>query len=111
VIALVLLPLSFLEEKLLLKIHEEKTRIRKIRQGVDFLDYVVFNKYKLIRTKTRKRILKKFRAKIEEYNKGTITKDSLSQSLQSYLGFCSHAESFELQECFKKRYLSIINNS
>ena len=95
---------SFLEEKLLLTIHKDKTKIRKINQGIDFLGYVVFNKYKLVRTKTRKRIIKKFNAKIEEYNQGLISKSSLLQSLQSYLGFLSHANTYKIQHYFKNKF-------
>ena len=100
---------SFLGEELSLKIHQEKTKIQKTSQGVDFLGYVVFNKYKLVRTKTKKRITKKFKSRISDCKQGLISKESLSQSLQSYLGFFCHAESFEIEEDFKNRYLSLTN--
>jgi len=96
---------SFLQDELRLKIHEEKTTIQKTSQGVDFLGYVVFNKYKLVRTKTKRRMTKKFNLKINEYHQGIVSKTSLSQSLQSYLGFFSHGESFAIEENFKKKYL------
>ena len=95
---------SFLQEELRLKIHEEKTTIQKTSQGVDFLGYVVFNKHKLVRTKTKKRITKKFKHRIDEHRHGIISKNSLIQSLQSYIGFFSHAEGFEIQEQFKRLY-------
>ena len=100
---------SFLQEELRLKIHDEKTTIQKMSQGVDFLGYVVFNKYKLVRTKTKKRITKKFKSRIYDCIQGLISKESLSQSLQSYLGFFCHAESFAIEEDFKKRYLLLKN--
>lgn len=96
---------SFLEEKLSLKIHEEKTKIRKIDQGVDFLGYVVFQKYKLVRIKTKRRMFKKLKLRIDECRQGIISKKSLNQSLQSYLGFLCHGESFGIEEDFKRRYL------
>jgi len=97
--------ISFLGEELSLKIHQEKTKIQKTSQGIDFLGYVVFNKYKLVRTKTKKRITKKFKSRITDCKQGLISRNSLSQSLQSYLGFFCHAESFEIEEDFKKKYL------
>jgi len=100
---------SFLQEELRLKIHDEKTKIQKTSRGVDFLGYVVFNKYKLVRTKTRKRIYGKFKMKIENYIEGKISKNSLSQSLQSYLGFLCHGESLAIVETFKRKYFSAIN--
>lgn len=96
--------IAFLRGTLLLKIHEEKTQIRKTNQGVDFLGYIAFNKYRLVRTETRRRITKKFQQRIEQYHQGILTRNSFLQTLQSYLGFFSHAESFELQEQFKTKY-------
>lgn len=95
----------FLGKNLLVKIHEDKTKIQKISRGIDFLGYIAFNKYKLVRTKTKWRIIKKFNRKLIECNQGHISKNSLSQSLQSYLGFFSHAESYAIEENLKKEYL------
>ncbi len=99
---------SFLGDELLLKVHEEKTHIRKIGQGTDFLGYVAFNKFKLVRTKTKKRMLKKLKLRIDEYNQGIISKKSLNQSLQSYLGFLSHANTQKIQYYFKKWFWSYV---
>ncbi len=96
--------IDFLEENLLLKIHEEKTKIRKTSQGIDFLGYVVFQKHRLVRTKTKKRIIKKFESRIKKYNQGLISRNSLLQSLQSYLGFLSHANTHKIQHYFKNRF-------
>jgi retron-type reverse transcriptase len=96
--------IDFLEENLLLKIHEEKTKIRKTSQGIDFLGYVVFENHRLIRTKTKRRIMKKFEARIKEYKQGFISKDSLLQTLQSYLGFMSHADARKIQHYFKNMF-------
>jgi retron-type reverse transcriptase len=97
--------IQFLGEKLSLRIHEEKTRIRKTHQGIDFLGYVAFNKYRLARTKTRKRMIRKLEMRIKQYKSGDLTKDSLFQSLNSYIGFLSHAETHVLQEYFKEKVI------
>jgi len=96
--------INFLEENLLLRIHEEKTKIRKTSQGIDFLGYVVFQKYRLVRTKTKRRMFKKFESKIKEYKQGAISKNSLLQSLQSYLGFLCHANTYEIKHYLKNRF-------
>jgi len=100
--------ISFLNDALSIRIHDEKTTIQKTNRGVDFLGYVVFNKYKLVRTKTKRRIFRKFKLKIGQYQNGIILKNSLSQSLQSYLGFLGHGESFAVEENFKKQYFQTI---
>jgi retron-type reverse transcriptase len=100
--------MDFLEKELSLKIHPEKVGIRKISQGIDFLGYIAFISYMLVRTKTKKRMFKKFRAKIEDYKNGVISKNSLLQSLQSYLGFLSHAETYNLQQYLKNQFLLLL---
>ncbi|MDO8574391.1 MAG: RNA-directed DNA polymerase, partial [bacterium] len=92
---------TFLQEKLKLKLHPNKVSIRKLHQGVDFLGYVVFPKHRLVRSKTRRRIFKKMRGKIGEYRLGKIAGKSLEQSLQSYLGVLSHANTHKLRERLK----------
>ncbi|MFA5878358.1 MAG: reverse transcriptase/maturase family protein [Candidatus Staskawiczbacteria bacterium] len=97
---------SFLRVKLFLEIHKEKTKILKINQGIDFLGYVVFLRHKLVRTRTRKRIVRKFQGRIADCRRGFISKNSLSQSLHSYLGFFSHASSFNISENLKRQFFS-----
>jgi len=89
---------EFLQDKLALKLHPSKISIRKLRQGIDFLGYVVFPHHRLLRTKTRRRIFNKLRERVEEYRLGKISKKTLEQSLRSYLGVLSHANSYKLKE-------------
>jgi RNA-directed DNA polymerase len=88
----------FLEENLALELHPKKVIIRKYRQGVDFLGYVTMPHYRLLRTKTKKRIFKKLKVRIFEHRSGKIDKESLNQCLQSYLGVLSHADTYNLQK-------------
>jgi len=95
-------PISkFLRDHLALALHPKKISIRKLHQGIDFLGYVIFPKYRLLRTKTRRRIFAKFKAKVSAYRAGTISEESLAASLQSYLGVMSHANAIRLAEEMK----------
>ncbi len=95
-----LLPLisKFLENKLALKLHPNKTIFLSICQGVDFLGYVIFPKHRLIRLQTKHRMFKKLEKLMEEYKAGNITKLNFEQSLQSYLGVLSHADTHTIRE-------------
>jgi len=94
---------DFLKNVLKLELHENKIIIRKPRQGVDFLGYVVLPHYKVLRTKTKRRILKKLQKKRHELERGDISSISFHQSLQSYLGILTHCKGFKV----KKDLLSI----
>lgn len=78
---------KFLDSKLKLKLHPNKIIIKKLRQGIDFLGYVVLPRYTVLRAKTRRRMLKR------------VNKNNLS----SYLGLIKHCRGYELkQEIFIK---------
>ena len=49
----------FLRENLALELHPKKVTIQKYNQGVDFLGYISFPHYRLVRVKTKRRISKK----------------------------------------------------
>jgi len=89
---------GFLKHKLKLELHLRKIIIRKLRQGVDFLGYVVLPHYRLVRTKTKKRIFKKLKKKVYENKIGKIDDFTLEQSLNSFLGVLSHANAYGLQQ-------------
>lgn len=71
----------FLGEKLYLELHPRKIEIRKLHQGVDFLGYVSLPHYKVLRTRTARRIIRLVSLK----------------SLASYHGVLSHCSGFRLQ--------------
>ncbi len=81
---------NFLEEKLKLHLHPDKISIRKIHKGIDFLGAVVFPTHTILRTKTKKRMLRKIKARKKELRAGLIDRKTFSQSLQSYFGMLKH---------------------
>lgn len=88
---------DFLAKKLKLELHLEKVNIRKYRQGAGFLGYILFPHHKILRTKTKKRMFKNVRKRIRYFNNEQIAKESLNQTLQSYLGILSHCNSYKLE--------------
>lgn len=71
---------NFLSQKLKLKLHPDKIITRKLRQGIDFLGYVVLPHYRVLRTRTKKRMLKRLNQK----------------NLPSYLGLLKHCKGYKL---------------
>ncbi|MGH7156544.1 MAG: reverse transcriptase domain-containing protein [Candidatus Saccharimonadales bacterium] len=73
---------DFLSSSLKLRTHPRKITIRKYISGIDFLGYVILPHYVKLRTKTKRRVLAKANHK----------------NLPSYLGVCSHANTYKLQQ-------------
>ena len=71
---------KFLLNNLKLELHPDKIIIRKLCQGIDFLGYVILPRYRILRTKTKKRTLKRVNQK----------------NLASYLGLLEHCNGCRL---------------
>ncbi len=94
---------NFLKEKLGLSLHQEKTKVKKYHQGIDFLGYVSFSRYRILRVKTKKRMFAKLKIKKEQKEAGEITALSFNQTLQSYLGILKHCNGYKLQKAVVAR--------
>lgn len=92
---------EFLADKLKLSFHLNKIGIRDYYLGIDFLGYVVFPHFILPRTKTRRRIFRKLYKKVQLVKEGGVSPETLNQTLQSYLGYFSHADSHTLSQKLK----------
>jgi retron-type reverse transcriptase len=77
---------DFLEEKLRLQLHPNKVFIKTIFSGVDFLGWMHFPKHRVLRTSTKRRMLKNLKNNKKE---GT---------LQSYLGMLKHGNTYGLEK-------------
>ena len=88
---------EFLQNRLQLILHPRKVEIRKLRQGIDFLGYVTLPHYRVLRTKTKKRMFKKIFKEVEECNRGEIDDLAFNQSLFSYLGMLAHCKGYGLE--------------
>ena len=91
-----------LQHKLKLNLHPQKVSIRKVRQGVDFLGYVVFPYFTLLRTKTKKRMLGAVLGKAIKYAQRGISYNSFKQTLSSYSGMLKHCRSSYIRMSINK---------
>lgn len=78
---------EFLRSRLALEIHPDKMSVRTWSQGIDFLGYVLLPHCTILRTKTARRIA------------GRVNQDNLS----SYLGLCTHASAYELEQLIRNK--------
>ncbi len=84
---------QFLERNLKLELHSKKIIFRKLDWGIDFLGYIILPHYILPRTKTKNRVFKKLKI---IYSSCSNDSYQLNQSLQSYLGYLSYANTYKL---------------
>ena len=94
---------EFLQNTLNLQLHPQKIILRKLNWGIDFLGYIVLPHYILPRTKTKKRMFKKLHSQIQLHKKGELAFEKLNQTTQSYLGYLSHSNSYNLTKELKNQ--------
>ena len=75
-----------MENQLKLSLHPDKIFIKTYASGVDFLGWINFPKHAVLRTKTKKRMLKRLR------------KNATPERLASYLGLINHGDAHGLRE-------------
>lgn len=88
---------EFLKDSLLLELHPQKVEIRKFKQGIDFLGYVILPHHIILRIKTKKRMFKKLFEKQELLLDKKIDEFTFHQSIQSYLGLIKHTNGYDLK--------------
>ncbi len=95
---------KFLLEHLSLALHPEKVFIAKYSHGIDFLGYVIFPNHKLLRKRTGKRVVRKLKYRVGLHKQGVISKESLEQTLHSYMGILSHANTYRMSQELLNQY-------
>lgn len=80
----------FLENNLKLQIHPDKVYIKTISSGVDFLGWVHFLNHRVLRTSTKKRMIR------------NIAQNPKKETVQSYLGMLIHGEGYKTSKMIKK---------
>ena len=95
---------EFLDSRLELVLHPDKVSIRPLNHGIDFLGIVVHPFHRTLRTRTKRRMLRKLTERHEEAFRGANDSDSLHLSLQSYLGILSHVDGHGLSTLIKNGF-------
>lgn len=88
---------KFLHNELKLKLHPDKIFIKTVSSGVDFLGMINFPDYRILRTKTKRRMLRRISMKFKLFREGLFSEESLEQSLQSYFGILKHSNGYKIR--------------
>ena len=78
----------FLENHLKLKLHPDKVFIKTFASGVDFLGWIHFPNHRVLRTTTKRRMLK------------NLSLNPARESTASYLGFLKHGNTYKIRRSF-----------
>ena len=85
---------GFLRNELKLELHPDKLFIKTLASGVDFLGWISFPDHRVLRTSTKKRMLKR------------LSENLVPETLNSYLGLLKHGNTHKIQKKIKAGNLS-----
>lgn len=91
---------DFLERKLRLSLNQ-KTCIRPVSQGIEFVGYRIWPHYVTIRKSTTLQMRRNLRRRQEEYRRGKISMKEAFTTLECYLGMLKHCDC----KMFRKRLI------
>jgi hypothetical protein len=94
--------MTFLEG-LRLTLHERKSVVFPVSEGIDFLGYRVFPTFRRMRRVTVRRFSRRLRHLRDAYRAGSITIQQVSQSVQSWAAHCRYAQSYRLRRAIFSR--------
>ncbi len=94
---------NFLKEKLKLELHPQKSSVRSLSKGIDFVGFRNFYHHKLI----RKRNIRKMEKKILLFSKRGETYRSIMESFQGWQAYAKWADTLKLRRKIARKIYSI----
>jgi len=95
---------EFLDARLRLSLHPHKVVIRPLHQGIDFLGYVVLPYHRILRSSTRRRMLRRLADQAERVQQGVESSEALARAVASYRGMLGHADARRLSRVIENAY-------
>ena len=86
---------KFLNKNLKLNLHDDKIFIKTLTSGIDFLGWIHFSNYRILRTSTKRRVIKR------------IKENPTKETTNSYLGLLKHGNVYKLRQ----KILNILQNN
>ena len=83
-------------------LHPDKTKIIKLRKGINLLGYRVFYHHKLLRKANKRKFDRKFREKLDLYKNKSISHEDFVQSLQGWIGYAMWADTYKIRKNIMK---------
>lgn len=81
-----------------LTIHEERTQVRPVTEGIPFLGFVVFRHRRRLRRRKGIAYRRRLQALAEQYADGEITLEQVTASVQGWVNHARYGDTLALRE-------------
>lgn len=99
---------SFLESKLKLALHPDKTKIIPTNAGVPLVGFRIFEKHKLLKKSNKLRFFRRLENYREGLADGTITKEHIKLGISGWEGYAKMGDTFKLREKIREEIESLL---
>lgn len=89
---------KFLNDKLKLTLHPNKSIIKNLKDGLPFVGYRIFSDHIFVRGDTLIQMQRRLRKQKKKFNKGELSNKELEATICSYKGHLKHANTHNLQK-------------
>lgn len=104
---------SFLQQKLVVELHPDKSRIIPLYQGTEFLGFKIFLHHRLIKKKNIRKFYRKWDLLCNNYSDGLVMYDSLYDFLEGWCAHAAHASTYarrqKILSSFEQKFPSKIS--
>jgi RNA-directed DNA polymerase len=90
---------TFLNKKLILELHPDKSNIMNLSKGIDFVGFRNFYYYRLL----RKRSYFSIKNKIKDFNKAKISENEFKEIWQGWNAYANWANTYNLRKSLKNK--------
>jgi hypothetical protein len=90
-------------ERLRLTLHDRKSVVFPVAEGIDFLGYRVFPTHRRMRRVAVRRFTRRLRSLQEAHRSSNIDVHRVSQSIQSWVAHSHHAQTYRLRQAILSR--------
>ncbi|MEK7460576.1 MAG: reverse transcriptase/maturase family protein [Patescibacteria group bacterium] len=95
---------DFLQKELNLSLHPKKSLVQQTNNGIDFLGYVLFELFTLLRKSTVMRFVKRTKIYQNKLRHGLISQEELDAATVSWVAYAKHARSWMLRKSIGERF-------
>lgn len=95
---------NFIENKLNLKLNENKSKIFPLEQGLNAIGYKIYPTHRLLRNDSKKKIKRKIKAMPHLIYDGKLTIEKAEQILNSWMGYAKYSDSYNFIKSLMIKY-------
>ncbi|MCF7798990.1 helix-turn-helix domain-containing protein [Candidatus Woesearchaeota archaeon] len=99
--------ISFLGDKLDLKLHPGKSQIIKLEKGIGFLGFRIFYHHKILVKKNMRKFENKMEQMKKDYRLEKIEREKVIEKYEGWIAYASHANTYK----YRKRMTSKLNHA